>query len=378
MTSIHTYLNYLYNNEVSPDYINAIRSNALSLFERDLPIILSLGHISYMFDISYQVLLNIIHRKIDPYKIFSIKKYNGDKRYICVPNHDLSLIQRWIHDNILCSSYSLNMISIYATGFIPNSSHIYNASKHLNAEWILKIDISNFFESISERQVYYVFRNLGYPKLISFFLTRLCTRVIFSNKPMNYFNKQRWKSPNKWKIFNKNILGHLPQGAPSSPVLSNLVCSSLDKSIGDIANRDGLIYTRYADDLTFSGDYFNKSYISNLLYRISHILGHHGFQVNNHKVKFAKSGTRKIVTGIAIQDSVLRVPRIYKDKLKQELYFIQKFGLESHCNYIGYKNHFAYLLRLKGRIKYLKSIEPDIGNKLLNKFNSLFPHHVDI
>jgi RNA-directed DNA polymerase len=92
------------------------------------------------------------------------------------------------------------------------------------------------------------------------------------------------------------VIGHLPQGAPTSPMLANLVCAALDTEIQKIASREGLVYTRYADDMTLSGHIANRDSARKLISELSLIVGKHGFGINSQKANIAKNGGRKIVT----------------------------------------------------------------------------------
>ena len=250
--SLHNYLKELKSTNSSIDYISVIQKNAVLLVENQLPVILTLKQLSYIIEIPHKYHIRIVKREINPYRVFSIKKRSGGKRYICIPDEYLLLTQKWIHNNILCSDFAIKSLSSNVTAYIPKSSHIHNAKKHLGGEWILKLDITSFFESISERQVYYVFRNLGYRAIIAFELSRICTRILDIPND-NRLRKKRWRSRKQWKHSNTNIVGHLPQGAPTSPMLANLVCLKLDDDLKKIARNEGLTYTRYADDMTFSG-----------------------------------------------------------------------------------------------------------------------------
>lgn len=376
---LHTYIRHLRDDGASEEYIRAIRKNAEPLVNNGLPVILTLEHLARVIALPTNVLNGIINRQIDPYRVFAIRKRNGGKRFICIPEPNLLGVQRWIHEHILCSPSSLKKLPCNATAYIPSSSHIANAKWHIGAAWVLKLDIKHFFESISERQVYKVFWSLGYRKQVAFYLTRLCTRVLPASSDKRLQRRiKRWQPGCPREFLNGRIVGHLPQGAPTSPMLANLVCIGLDAELQKIASREGLTYTRYADDMVFSGDIVNRGAAITITREVSTVVGHYGFGINVQKTNIVKNGSRKIVTGLSIDGDVVRVPRIYKDKIRQELHYLKKFGLKSHCDRIGQENHLSYLLRLAGRIRYVVSVEPDIGNKLMGKFRQLFPDFGEI
>jgi RNA-directed DNA polymerase len=161
-------------------------------------------------------------------------------------------------------------------------------------------------------------------------------------------------------------------------MLANLVCATLDSEIQKIALREGLVYTRYADDFTISADRVDRHTIGRLISEVSSLVGKYGFGINSQKTNIARKGGRKIVTGLSVDGDTLRLPRVYKDNLRKELFFIKKYGLENHCTRIGQKNHFSYMLRLAGRIRYVMTVEPLIGGRLMLKFSKLFPHFEEL
>jgi RNA-directed DNA polymerase len=377
--SLHTYLKRLRDSGASDEYIDAVRRNAKPLADCGLPVILTLGHFAHITGMYYGVLTGIIKRQIDPYRVFAIRKRSGGKRFICVPEPSLLGVQRWIHNHILCSPAALKGMSCHATAYIPDSSHIKNAKRHIGAAWVLKLDITRFFESISERQVYHVFRGLGYRALVAFCLTRVCTRVLPATSDQRLKQRtKRWVSGKQRKFLGTRVVGHLPQGAPTSPMLANFVCTALDLELQKIAVREGLTYTRYADDMTFSGDISGRLVAAKIAREVSVIVGSYGFGINSQKTNIAKNGGRKIVTGLSVDGDVVRLPRAYKDEIRQELFYLERFGLQSHCSQIGQKNHLSYLLRLAGRIRYAISVEMVIGKRMMSKFESLFPEFSEI
>jgi RNA-directed DNA polymerase len=372
--SLHIYLRRLRESGASDEFIEAVRRNAKPLADCGLPVILTLGHLAHTTGVSHGTLTGIIKRRIDPYRVFAIRKRNGGKRFICVPESGLLGVQRWIHDYILCSAAALKNLSSHSTAYTPGSSHIVNAKRHVGAAWVLKLDITSFFESISERQVYHIFRGLGYRALVAFCLARLCTRVLpnSSDKRLRRRTK-RWQPGKQSKFLGARVIGHLPQGAPTSPMLANLVCVKLDADLQKIALHEGLTYTRYADDMTFSGEMGNRPAAARISREVSSIVGRYGFGINAQKTNIAKNGGRKIVTGLSVDSDAVRLPRVYKDEIRQELYYLSKYGIPNHCSRIAQNNQLSYLLRLAGRIRYAVSIEPVIGNRLMMQLLKIYP-----
>ncbi len=372
--SLHNYLRQLSTDGATFDYIEAIKRNAQPLVERGLPVILSLGHLAHATGTSHHILMSIAKRQVDPYRVFAISKRSGGKRFICAPEPQLLKVQRWIHDHVLCSSHVLKNLSSAGTAYMPGGGHIKNAKRHLGAEWLVKLDITRFFESVSERQVYHVFRGLGYRALVAFFFARLCTRVLPANVDKRGWKKSdRWATEKYWKFLSTDVLGHLPQGAPTSPMLANLVCAGLDKELQKLAQAKELIYSRYADDMTFSGQMSSRLDAALVIKKMSREISNHGFSINHQKTSISKNGGRKIVTGLSVADDVVRLPRIFKNNLKKDVYYLCTYGVEEHCARIGQKNRFSYLMHVAGRIQYAKIIEPKLAARLDAQFKNKFP-----
>ena len=210
----------------------------------------------------------------------------------------------------------------------------------MSKEKILNIDLKDFFPSIHRNRVYYIFKYLcGYSNNVSFCLTNLVT----------YKNS-------------------LPQGAPTSPMLSNIVAYMMDIRFEKLAGKLDIKYTRYADDITFSG---NKNRINNnLLVNVTNIINDCGFKINDKKTRFESKGSRQEVTGLVVNNDTVNVPKNYIKKIRQELYYIKKFGIKSHREKVGFKNKY-YKDHLLGKILYVKSINNKKGMQLLRAFKSI-------
>lgn len=386
MTEFHPHIYFQQISDDDSDYKKHLRTLAIPLIQNQVPVLFTMGHLAHCAGVPYQYIKKVVSRTVDPYRVFPIKKRSGGRRYICAPEPTLQQMQRWIHDHILCSSASLCSIAAQATAFLPDTNHCVNAKRHLGAEWLIKIDIQDFFESISERQVYRVFRSFGYSSLVSFGLTRVCTRALYWQDRRFTKKVKRWQSNTEYKFSNESTVGYLPQGAPTSPVLANLVCRELDKNLSDLAAASLLTYSRYADDMVFSGEFSDRSEAVDFLNRVIQVVTKQGFRINRLKTGIRKAGSRRIVTGLLVDGDKVRVPKQYKDQIKQELYYLEKFGVDEHCRKLSEKisqkyrkpaapkNKIAYLLRLSGKIRYVEFIEPQnrtvIGFR--ETFNRLF------
>ena len=254
------------------------------------------------------------------YKIFKIRKRNGKFRTIYEPNYILKNIQRNILNNILNNKSISKYAKAYKKGIFLKD----NAIDHLNKNIILKLDIKNFFESINFIDIYNnCFQIEYFPKEIGMLLTHLCT----------YNN-------------------YLPQGSPTSSYISNLVMKEFDETIGEFCDKNNISYTRYSDDLTFSGN-FNPSIIINKIRK--HLLKL-GFEINNEKIHIIKKGNRQTVTGIVVNKK-LQVSCNFRKEIRKQIYYIKKYGIKSHLEFTN-NNIFEikYLNSLYGKINYVLQI----------------------
>lgn len=315
------------------NYINEILENdKLSQREKDLalkslkklearglPILLNLKHLSEATSVSEGVLLSIINSQHNFYRDFKIKKRRGGFRKISAPFPSVLFIQKWINERIL-SRFEL---SDAAEGFVKNKSIITNARRHLDSSIVLKVDIKDFFPTIDLKRIIGLFSEFGYLHKISFYLAKICT-----------FN---------------NIL---PQGGASSPSISNLICRSLDKRLIILSQKAKINYSRYADDLAFSG--YNINY--NLINTIESILYEEGFLINKDKTVLMTGKGKKIITGISISRQLIKLPRPKKRKIRLEAYYTLKNTDVTISNML--KDPF-YLERILGKINFWLQVEPD-------------------
>ena len=213
-------------------------------------------------------------------------------------------------------------------GFLPKRSAYTNASLHVNNHYLLNLDIENFFDSITTEQIESLFIRTGIRKEIARILANFLT-----------------------------VNGSLPQGFESSPLLSNLIFFPLDEKLYSLASHYQSTYSRYADDITFSSK-------QNLppLQEINNILNSNGFKVNKKKTIYRKRGQAFYVTGLSISEDRPRIPKKWKKKLRQDIYYIIKFGIINHCekNNIRTNRVQRVINNISGKLGYLKKIEPKI------------------
>lgn len=266
-----------------------------------------------------EILLNISKQ----YNQFKIGKRSGGFRTISAPGKELLSIQKTIYQRALIP---VNLHPA-ATGFRHKISILDNAKPHLGKADMLKTDIVDFFGSIKYNTVVYAFEKIGYPTNISEVLAELCCLRL-----------------------------SLPQGAPTSPALSNIVAYEMDQKLTNLAAKHSLSYTRYADDLTFSGESINSDRLASA---ISKSISEFGFYLKQKKTRFLSKGKRKIVTGISISSGEkLTIPRCKKREIKQAVYYILTKGLAEHQKYISSTDP-VYLKRIIGYLHFWHSVEPD-------------------
>lgn len=253
------------------------------------------------------------------YKIYKIKKRNGKYRTIYEPNSLLKHIQKQILENILNNK----SISKYAKAYHKGISLKDNAIPHINKKIILKLDIKDFFENISFVDIYNSCFPIEYfPKSVGMLLTYLCT-----------YDE------------------HLTQGSPTSAYISNLVMKDFDEVLGAWCEDNNISYTRYSDDMTFSGN-FNPSEIIIKVRKMLYILG---LQLNNDKIHIVNKSSCQLVTGIVVNEKT-QVSSKYRKEIRQEIYYIKKYGIKSHLQKRNINDTKKYLNMLYGKILYVLQI----------------------
>ena len=341
----------------SEAYIEKYTRYAQRLIDKGLPVIFDIGHLAHYMDISKERLLEIARKK--EYYYYLIPKKSGGMRRIIVPNDELKSVQRWINKQILQAISPLECV----TGFVRGRSIVNNAKKHENKKYILNVDVENFFESITIDRVERLFYAMGYTHEVALFIADLCTTTINERYV-------RWKLGEEYaKCFESLMHKDKPflvQGAPTSPAIANLICHRMDKKLMAYAERHGINYSRYADDITFSSD--DMAILPKVGY-IKRLMAEEHFVLNARKTKLLKEGMRQEVTGLLINERV-RVPHIYKKDIYRHLHFCLKYGGLSHFNHV--KSSFNMSRDwLLGRIFFVNAVEPEEAKKMLYLFNQV-------
>ncbi|SIN95384.1 reverse transcriptase family protein [Chitinophaga niabensis] len=344
----------------SPQFTEEVEKYVSSLLNRNLPVFFSLPHLALAASFSINHVERIVKsNRRDYYKRFKLAKRRGGFRIIQTPDQELKYLQKWILLNIL------NKVNSHPAckGFDPKSSIILNAQDHLNKEAILKIDLLRFFDSINEKRIYGVFKGLGYHPNLAVSLAKLCTL-----KPDNTFFIAFKKNELMLKeLIKKRDEGILPQGAPTSPKLSNLIARNLDIRLDKLCKKHGISYTRYADDLTFSGEKTKLMLLKKVVYKI---VKTEGFYINYGKTKFLTRGNKYFVTGLSVHNKTLKVPRKKKLDIEHHLHHCLKNGVHVHMikSKIKNRNFKDWLL---GSICFVWSVEQELGQKYFDEYNKI-------
>ena len=246
------------------------------------------------------------------YVRFKVPKKTGGHRLISAPKPRLKTAQHWILRNIL------EKVEAHpsAHGFYEGRSIVSNAQPHVGAEAVINVDLKDFFPSISYRRVKGVFRALGYSESAATIFALVCTEPDIEEVELDgrtYYIALTDR--------------HLPQGAPTSPAITNILCRRLDRRLSRMAEEFGFTYTRYADDLTFSASGDALRNICNVRGHIEDIVAHEGFAVHPEKTRVLRKSRQQEVTGVVVNDR-LNVSRKTLRQFRAALYQIEKDGPE--------------------------------------------------
>lgn len=308
-------------NGKSDEYCDCHLKYAKKLVDNNVPIIYNTEHLSKLVGYDIELLYAISNDQIKFYRRYYIPKKDKTLREICEPLPTLKEIQKWILDNILNNQKS----SGYSKAFRNGVSIKDNASYHIESNLILSLDIKDYFPSIKYNRVYNFYYGLGYTKSVAVLLSNLCL-----------------------------LNGSLPQGAPTSPALSNLVTKNIDKNISNFTNKRKIRYTRYADDMTFSGN-FNAGEIISF---VNHVLSINGFKLNRSKIRTRKQFQQQEVTGIVVNKK-MQISKKKRKEIRQSFYYINKYGIDSHMERINVKNKKQYLQSFIGEIEFALFVNKD-------------------
>ena len=288
-----------------------------------------------------------------PYRYRWVPKPSGRARLLEIPKPGLKRIQRKILDEILARIPTHDA----AHGFRPGRSIVTNAAPHCGNRVVVRFDLTDFFPSVPAARVFRTFRTFGYPESVARSLCGLCTtrlpHDIWAARPSpavdgsDHAARQRFASR------------HLPQGAPTSPALANLAAFRLNRRLAKFAALVGAEYTRYADDLTFSGgDDFGRR-VRRVAGLVAVIAGDEGFVLNHRKTRVMRGCGRQHVAGVVVNVRP-NVPRADFDRLKAILTNCVRHGPAGQNR----DDHPDFRAHLAGRVAHVGAVNPIRGQKL--------------
>ena len=303
---------------------------------------------------------SVPHERLRHYRYAWLSRGERPPRVIESPKYRLKVAQRVVLHEIL------DRIPAHpcAHGFTRGRSALSNATEHVSQKVVIRLDLEDFFASIEARRVYGIFRTAGYPEAVAHLLTALATNVVAVTE---WARVPRPLEPAQiaahHRLGRRLATPHLPQGAPTSPALANLAAFALDRRVAGLAAALGGTYTRYADDLTISGDGLLLSRAGDVRTTIANIAAEEGFAVNERKSALMTRAGRQRVCGIVVNDHP-NVPRDEYDRLRAILHNAARNGPAGE-NRAGVPDFRAHLL---GRIGWGEAVNPARGAKLRARF----------
>ncbi|HZY79128.1 MAG TPA: reverse transcriptase family protein [Cyclobacteriaceae bacterium] len=325
--------------------LNNQQSDASKLTTAQLPVIANAEELAKAMNISVPELRFLsFHRtvsRINHYKRFYIPKKTGGKRLISTPMPRLKTAQYWVLENILGKV----PVKDTAHGFVTKRSIVTNATPHLKAEVVINIDMKDFFPSITYPRVKGVFQSLGYSEQVATIMALMCTEPQCDEIELDGIT-----------YYAAGTERLLPQGAPTSPAITNIICRKLDVRLNGVAKKLGFTYTRYADDLTFSASGEAVKSVKTLMGFIRKVVREENLTIHPDKIRILRKGACKEVTGIVVNDK-LSIRAKDLDRFRALLYQIEKTGIAGkHWN-----NSKNLLASINGYANFINMVDPVKG-----------------
>ncbi len=351
-----------------------LKDYAQRLLRTNLPVIFTLRHLAKITTVEYGVLRATVERRRESanYRMFAVKKRSGGRRHIHAVTGDLFKVQQFINLELLQklkphpASYAF-----HAEGGIRKC-----ASVHCGARWIFQYDLENFFHTLSESDAYQVFMNAGYRPLLAFELARLCTTTRLPGHLKHHLWPKRIRATHKTYQFyleRSGATGVLPQGAPTSPMLSNLAAFSLDEKLTTFADQHGFVYTRYADDLTFSagGELPERMSIGDIHRSVVGIIRKCGFRENTKKTRVAGPGSKKVVLGLLVDGLIPRLSKETYKRIDRHLHAVQIYRLAAVAEHEKFDSAIGFYNHLAGLIAFVKDVDAARWQEFHNQFTKI-------
>ena len=293
------------------------------------------------------------------YRYRWMKKRDGAARLLEIPKATLKQMQR----KILVEILGVLPVHPSAHGFCTGRSIATNALPHCGKSIVLRLDLADFFPSVTSARVFRIFRTLGYPIDVARPLMGLCTTSV----PADIWEARPGAQAGaEFARRQRLITRHLPQGAPTSPALANLAAHRLDRRLAALAMEIGATYTRYADDLAFSGAAELARSRKRVATLVAVIADDEGFALNHRKTRIMRAGTRQRVAGVIVNVRP-NIARADFDRLKAVLVNCARHGPTSQN-----REHVPdFRAHLSGKIAHVRSINLHRGDKLLTLFKKI-------
>ncbi|MEQ6205000.1 reverse transcriptase family protein [Sulfitobacter sp. HNIBRBA2951] len=308
-------LNIRFDDGVDDAHRNLVYQYISRIENKGLTAILSPEHLGHLLQIRLEDVYAISNSPKHFYREYRAKKKSGGTRKISAPLPLLLFIQRWVLKNIL----EPQVVHPAAKAYLKKSSIKKNARFHRGQPHLFKSDVKDFFGSVSSGWVYNHFLSLGYSRAVSMLLTAICCKE-----------------------------NSLPQGAPTSGYLSNIYMMNFDETVFSYCVKRKFRFTRYADDISISGGDINFLELSTFVGRELRKID---LKIHSGKTRLIRSHQRQKVTGVVVNEK-LGPGRDFTRKLRQEYYYLSKYGVNEQARVSGWNSPIAYLNNIHGRIAH--------------------------
>lgn len=293
--------------------------------------------------------------RVSHYQRFLIPKKTGGERLISAPMPRLKEAQRWILENVLDKANTHDA----AHGFLKGRSILSNALPHVGAEVVVNLDLKDFFPTVTYPRIKGLFRALGYSEEVATIFALVTSEPDVTEVELDGATYYVQQGPR-----------FLPQGAPTSPAVTNLLCRRLDKRVANLAAKLGFAYTRYADDLTFSTSGESARHTGRLLRQVRHVLNSEGFQEHPDKTRVMRKGRRREVTGVVVNDK----PSIERETLRRfraALHHVETKGLDgARWGRADATRGDDVMAALYGYASFVNMIDRDKGRAFLSRLDA--------
>ena len=299
------------------------------------------------------------HREVSRsthYQRFTVPKKAGGVRVISAPMPRLKRAQYWVLDNILAKV----PVHPAAHGFLPGHGIVSNAQPHADQDVVINLDLQDFFPSVSHPRIKGLFVQLGYGEAVATVLALLCSEaradaLVIDGETVHIAGRAKDRV--------------LPQGAPTSPQLTNVLCRRLDARLAALAKQLGFAYTRYADDLSFSASGEAAERVGQLLRRVRWIVRAEGFTPHPDKHSVMRRGRQQSVTGLVVNGAAPSVSRAQRKRLRAALHRAQTQGL-AHAHW---QQHPVTRAQLMGWAQFVNQVQPAHGRLLVAQAAAILP-----